>query len=120
MNIITIAGRVGRDAEIRHAGDSQVARFSVADDQYKKDAPTIWWSVDLWGDRAAKLAPHIVKGGHVTVTGNVQQREHDGKTFYSVRCVDIALQGGKPNANEAQAPRQASRKPAPTDDEIPF
>ena len=33
MNIITIAGRVGRDAEIRHVGDSQVARFSVADPQ---------------------------------------------------------------------------------------
>ena len=137
MNNITVAGRIGRDAEIRHtnSGDA-VASFTVADDQ-GKDKATIWWRCNLWGKRAESLAQYLSKGQAVTVTGQVTEREYerDGETRKSqeIRVNDIALQGGKREEGERQpsraAPaRQPQRSAAPAggggfedmDDDIPF
>jgi single-strand DNA-binding protein len=135
MNIITIAGALGKDAELRTTpkGD-HVASFSVADNQ-GKDKPPIWWRCQLWGKRAETLTQYLTKGQSVTVTGQVSVSEYkdkDGtpKQSYDVRVVDVALQGGQRHS-EAPArfepPRQAT-KPANTsygfddmeDSEIPF
>jgi len=99
MNSITIAGNLGKDAETRYLGDgTPVASFSVADSQ-GKDKPTIWWSCSLFGKRAESLAPYLVKGGQVTVTGTVSEREYekDGqkRKAMDIRVNDVALQGGK-------------------------
>ena len=134
MNNITIAGQLGRDAEVRYLpnGDA-VASFSVADSQ-GKDKLTIWWRCSLFGKRAESLAPYLLKGQAVTVSGNVTEREYqkDGATLKSmeIRVSDVALQGGKREA-AAPAPRQAPRQaPAAAtqgsgfddvpDDDIPF
>lgn len=135
MNNITIAGQLGKDAETRYLPNGDpVASFSVADSQ-GKEKPTIWWNCQLFGKRAESLAPYLVKGQAVTVTGNVTEREYTDKTgtqrkSMDVRVSDLALQGAK---REAQAPapqhRQAARpapRPAPAgefsdmDDSIPF
>ena len=137
MNNITIAGQLGKDAETRFLPNGDpVASFSVADSQ-GKEKPTIWWNCQLFGKRAESLAPYLVKGQAVTVTGNVTEREYTDKTgaqrkSMDVRVSDLALQGGKreaqapaPQQRQAQAPRPAPR-PAPAgefsdmDDSIPF
>lgn len=131
MNNITIAGSLGRDAEIKYMpnGDA-VASFSIADSQ-GKDKPTIWWSCSLFGKRAESLSQYLVKGGAVTVTGSVTEREwtdKDGQKRKSmdVRVNDIALQGGKrdaaPQAAPAQrtAPKQASGGFEDMDSDVPF
>ncbi|MXO72889.1 single-stranded DNA-binding protein [Alteraurantiacibacter buctensis] len=52
MQTITIAGRIGRDAETRRAGDDSVTGFTVAVDQRNgRDKTTNWWRVSLWGIR---------------------------------------------------------------------
>lgn len=113
--------------------------FSVADSQ-GKDKPTIWWRCQLFGKRAESLAPYLMKGQAVTVSGTVTEREYqkDGATVKAmeIRVNDVALQGGKRDAasapSPAQRPAQASRAPAPQrqaapaggfadmDDDIPF
>lgn len=122
MNSITVAGQLGRDAEIRHTpkGDA-VLSFSVADSM-GKDKGTIWWACQLWGTRAESLAPYLVKGQSVTVSGTVSEREwtdKDGakRKSMDVRVNDVALQGGKREA----APGQ-QRAPAGGDDDrdVPF
>lgn len=133
MNIITIAGRLGKDAEIRTTSSGKpVASFSVADDQGREKG-TIWWNCQLWGERGEKLAQYLRKGSPVTVTGSLSEREYEGKKYFDVRVNDVALQGGKQDS-EAPAPRQASapaqRQAAPAqrapsgfddmDSEIPF
>ena len=130
MNNITIAGSLGRDAEIKYMGNGDpVASFSVADSQ-GKDKPTIWWNCSLFGKRAESLSQYLLKGSAVTVTGSVTEREwtdKDGQKRKSmdVRVNDIALQGGKrdaaPQAAPAQrtAPKQASGFDD-MDDDIPF
>lgn len=121
MNSITIAGILGKDAEIRHLNNGDpVASFSVADSQ-GKDKPTIWWRCSLFGKRAESLAPYLLKGAHVTVSGNVTERSYTDKsgqerTGQDVRVADVALQGGKREG--AQAP---SSKPASDGfDDIPY
>lgn len=125
MNVITVAGTLGKDAEVKYLpnGDA-IANFSVADSQ-GKDKPTIWWNCGLYGKRAESLSQYLVKGQAVTVTGSVSEREWTDKNGQArksmdVRVNDVALQGGRRDAEPQQ--RQAP-KPEPVDvndDDIPF
>lgn len=100
MNFITIAGQLGRDAEIKYLGSGDpVCSFSVADSQ-GREKPTIWWSCALFGKRGEALAQYLVKGQSVTVCGTVTEREwtdNNGQKRKSmdVRVGDVALQGGR-------------------------
>lgn len=138
MNSITIAGVLGKDAEIRHMPNGDpVASFSIADSQ-GKDKPTIWWGCQLFGKRAESLSQYLLKGGAVTVSGTVTERvwtDKNGQERKSmdVRVNDLALQGGRKDAAPAQhstpaaprasapvAPRQASSGFEDMDDDVPF
>jgi single-strand DNA-binding protein len=127
MNVITVAGTLGKDAEVKYLpnGDA-IANFSVADSQ-GRDKPTIWWNCGLYGKRAESLSQYLTKGQAVTVTGSVSEREWTDKEgnkrkSMDVRVNDVALQGGRKNEEPQQERRQA---PAPQqvnidDDELPF
>jgi single-strand DNA-binding protein len=136
MNNLTIAGQLGRDAELRFLPNGDpVAAFSVADSQ-GRDKPTIWWRCSLYGKRAESLAPYLVKGQSVTVSGTVTEREYekDGakQKATEIRVNDVALQGGKREETAAPAFKKPSqdaakaRQLAPAsgfddmDDSIPF
>ena len=130
MNSITIAGTLGRDAEIKYmANGDAVTSFSVADSQ-GKDKPTTWWSCSLFGKRAESLSQYLLKGSAVTVSGSVTEREWTDKEgskrkSMDVRVQDIALQGGKRDAAPQQAPQRQAQKPAPSgfdeiDSDVPF
>lgn len=122
MKTITIAGGIGRDAETKQAGNSKVTRFSVAvDDGWGDKKRTIWFDCDLWGDRGEKLAGMLTKGTKVAVSGDLSTREHNGKTYLTVRADNVTLMSGKPQGERQerqQDQRQSSR--ADLDDEIPF
>lgn len=122
MQMITIAGRIGRDAETRQtqSGDS-VTSFSVAADQRNgREKSTNWWRVSLWGKRGESLAPYLVKGGQVTVSGEFSLSEYDGKPQLNVRANEIALQGGRADGEPRQQPPQSDNYAADLDDEVPF
>jgi len=129
MNIITIAGTIGKDAEMRHLPEgTAVASFSVADSQ-GRDKPTIWWRCAMFGKRAESLQQYLRKGVKVTVSGVITEREwtdKDGqkRTGQDVRVNDIALQG---DGQQAKAAPTTSPKSAPAGsgfddmtDDIPF
>jgi single-strand DNA-binding protein len=125
MNVITVAGTLGKDAEVKYLSNGDaIANFSVADSQ-GKDKPTLWWNCGLYGKRAESLSQYLVKGQAVTVTGSVSEREWTDKNGLTrksmdVRVNDVALQGGRRDAEPQQ--RQAP-KPEPVDvddDDIPF
>jgi single-strand DNA-binding protein len=118
MNNITIAGQLGRDAELRALPDgTQVLNFSVADSQ-GRDKPTIWWNCQLFGKRAASLQQYLMKGQAVTVAGNVSEREWrtkegEPKKSMEIRVNDVALQGGQRQQSEAPPAPRAAPRPAP-------
>jgi single-strand DNA-binding protein len=129
MNVITIAGGLGRDAEVKYLNNGDpICNFSVADSQ-GRDKPTIWWSCTLFGKRAEALFQYLTKGQSVTVVGTVTEREWQDKEgnkrkSMDVRVSEIALQGGRKDS-EPQEERRAAPKAAPAQDsfddsEIPF
>lgn len=116
MNVITITGNLGRDAEIKQVGEQAVCTFSVGDSQ-GRDKPTIWWNCSLWGKRGESLSQYLGKGQQVTVIGNISEREWTDKEgnprkSMDVKVIDVALQGGK--REEKDAPPKAF-KPASHD-----
>jgi single-strand DNA-binding protein len=120
MQSIIIAGRIGRDAETRQAGDGTVTSFTVAVDQRNgRDKTTNWWRVSIWGKRGDSLCPYLTKGSNVTVAGEFSLSEYEGKAQLNVRANEIALQGGR-----SEAPRQEAQPQSSThdelDDEVPF
>ncbi len=130
MNSICVAGSLGKDAEVRYLPNGDpVASFSVADSQ-GRDKPTIWWNCSLFGKRAESLAPYLIKGQAVAVSGTITEREwtdNNGNKRKSmdVRVNDVALQGGK-REGAAPAPAPAARKTASQaagfedDGDVPF
>ena len=134
MNVITIAGNVGKTPEIRQlqSGDS-VLSFSVADNWTEKgEKKTCWYNCSIWGERAIKLHPHIRQGDKITVCGQMRPREYTDKygaarVSYDVRVTDVALQGSKDGDTQADKPRdkaegwKAGAAPSDfSDDDIPF
>jgi single-strand DNA-binding protein len=124
MNTLTIAGNIGRDAELRTTQNGKkVANFTVAVSGRRKDDPPTWFDCSLWGDRADKLAQYIRKGDKIAVTGEVGAREHNGKAYLQVNVRDLTFMGGG-NAQLDQSAGTAyggTTGGAPDmDDEIPF
>ena len=127
MNSITITGNLTRDAELRAMNDgTAVLSFAVGDNQ-GRDKKAIFWRSSLFGKRAEALAPYLKKGQQVTIVGSVTEREYTDKdgqkrTSMELRVNDLALQGGRPDAQEAPraAPRQTARQQETDDSDIPF
>jgi len=96
MKNITIAGRLTKDAETRQAGSDNVTSFSVAvDDRQGKEKTTIFFDCSIWGKRGDSLREYLTKGTSVTASGDLSKREHDGKTYLTIRVNEVTLQGGK-------------------------
>lgn len=126
MQSITIAGKLGRDAELRQtqSGES-VCSFTVAVDQRQgRDKTTNWFRVSLWGKRGEALAPYLLKGASVTVQGEFALGEYEGKPQLNVRANEIALQGGRGDGSQGAPvePQRNSRSFADDldSDSIPF
>ena len=126
MNNFSFTGNLGNDCRTGNAGGTAVVNFSVAvKSGWGDKEQTNWVDVALWGKQAeSKLPEYLVKGQQVAVTGELSTREHEGKTYLTVRANSVDLIGGKSNA--APAPSQQAQKPqqaAPVDDlsdDVPF
>ena len=116
MNNITVAGSLGKDAEVRYlANGDAVTSFSVADSQ-GKDKPTIWWNCSVFGKRGESLRQYLTKGTAVAVSGSVSEREwtdNEGNKRKSMdlRVSDVALQGGRREPAPEQR-QQTAQRPA--------
>jgi len=144
MNLLTIAGRLGRDAEHKTLpSGKEVINFPVAVDIGRgENKQTLWVDCALWGERAAKLQPYLVKGKSVTLAGDFNVRAYlkkDGQPAATITCdvQRLTLQGGSqaeqtaapaipkpamiPSAWQAPKPqRPAPPTEAELDDDIPF
>lgn len=127
MKSITIAGGIGKDAVTRttQQGD-KVTGFSVGVSEGFGDSKrTIWFDCSMWGARGEKLAGHLTKGTRVCVSGDLSTREHDGKTYLTVRVSDVTLLGGgqdreQRREEQSHGSAQAGGRYDDMDSEIPF
>lgn len=123
MKTITIAGNVGKDAITRRtqAGDA-VTGWSVAvEERQGQDKRTIWFDVSLWGKRGEALAQYITKGTRIAVAGELSTREHESRTYLTIRADQVTLLGG---GERRDGPSDDGGQNPPArrdlDDEIPF
>jgi single-strand DNA-binding protein len=123
MKNLTLAGNIGKSAELRTTSNGEkVAGFSVAvDDGFGDKKRTLWFDCSIWGKRAETLAPMLLKGNKVCVSGDFSTRDHDGKTYLTLRANEVTLQSARQDRDD-EPRREAS--PARRDDldadEIPF
>jgi single-strand DNA-binding protein len=96
MKSLTIAGNIGKDAVTRTTqnGDSVTGWTVAVDDGWGDNKRTLWFDCSLWGKRGEKLAGYLTKGTKVAVSGELSTREHEGKTYLTLRVADVTLQGG--------------------------
>lgn len=124
MNVLTLTGHLGRDAEVRHTAQQvAVASFSVPmKSGFGDREQTDWVSCSFWGQRGEKLAQYLTKGTLVAVSGELSLRKYvvDGEERQSLdlRVNDVTLLSKKTE----QAPQQQGfRDAAPQDDgKAPF
>lgn len=106
MNLFSGIGRVGRDPVVRNVDSDAVISFSVAvDSGFGDKKKPVWFDCSLWGNRAAKLAPHVKKGDRIAVSGEIGTREHEGKTYLTLRVSEVTLLGVK---TDSAAPAKAA------------
>jgi len=133
MKTIVIAGRLGKDSQLRRTQNGDpVLSFPVAvDDGFGENKRTIWFDCSQWGKRGQSLETMLKKGKEVTVSGDLSTREHEGKTYLTIRVNDVTLQGGgerqdKPAKQQSMSYGQASGGKAQLSydedmsDEVPF
>lgn len=143
MNNANFAGRLGRDAETRKAGETTATGFSLAVDERGPggEKQTLWIDCTVWGTRGEKLEEFLTKGKQVAVSGRVGIRQYDSqgetRAVLTLRVAELTLMGGgeRTEGSERAAPASAPAKqqparaapaarPAPAqdfaDDDIPF
>ena len=99
MQVLIIAGNVGKDAILRrtNSGDA-VLGFSLAVDNGKdrdgNKRDSTWYDCSIWGKRAESLERHITKGTKLTLTGRPTAREHNGKAYLGISVNELTFMGG--------------------------
>ena len=82
LNKAMIIGNLGHDPEVRSAGGTAVANFSVATTEAYKDRngerkiETTWLSITAFGKTAEFIENYIKKGRRVYVEGRLRNRKY--------------------------------------------
>lgn len=144
---IVVAGRLGRDPEMRYMPDGKaVTNFSLAtNDGWGENKKTIWFRVSIWGKRAEVANQYMSKGSSVLVEGRLRTDQNGGPNMFTRRdgtvganfeitATDFAFLGGRQDAADYAAQGGDSddgysgggggggstSSPAVEEDDIPF
>ena len=129
MLMAIIAGRLGRDAELKKTkNDTSVCSFSVACEIGWGDSrKTEWVKATIFGKRAEGLQPYLRKGTAVTVSGEAKANAwtKDGEERAEIQViVDSLTLQGKPvsDGSESVSLDSSSNDTSDNsvDDDIPF
>ena len=131
---IHIMGNLTRDVELRDAGGTPLASFSIAVNKKYKDKETVSFiDCKAWGKTGELIAQYFTKGKAIHVSGEIEQENwetKDGtkrsKLVANVREFDF-LPGGKAEGQDDGAYTKAARAKAAAevpgsvgDGDIPF
>lgn len=137
VNQVVILGRVGKTPDVRTAGQSKVASFSLCTGgKYKtKDGrevdDTAWHNIVAWRHLADIAEKYIDKGSQVFVIGHLSYREYTGtdgnkRNITEIVAEKIELCGAKADGQKTNpAPQQKYQTSPieagePQDDDLPF
>jgi single-strand DNA-binding protein len=112
LNVAALVGRLSRDSVIRTtAKGDKFCQFNVAVNRSRKREDGVWEDVPnffgfaLYGERAEKLSPYLVKGQTVSIQGHLvlDRWESQGvpHSRLDVTVDDLRLFGAAPAKKEA-------------------
>lgn len=135
VNKAILVGRVGKDPEVRQAGNNKVVSFSLATTENYKDkdgnkqSVTEWHNLTAWGKLAEIVGKYVQKGSELYIEGKIRTRiwdDKDGQKRYTTEIVADNIQMGR-HAGEKQEQQQSNTIPANNaqvvnndDDQLPF
>jgi len=132
LNSLNAIVNVGKDSELRYtsAGDAVCSFSFPLTAGYGDKATTMWLHCNFWGKRAETLAPMLLKGTKIGITGEISARTYkakDGteKSVTECRIHDVTLLG-KPESKSEPVHHQVSTQHEPIDafddleSDIPF
>ena len=85
LNLFVGMGNLTRDPEIRVAGETHIARYTLAVSGYKQDDVNYITCV-AFGKSAEFAEKYLSKGTKILITGHIQTgsyKDKDGKTVYT-------------------------------------
>ena len=132
MQIITIDGNCGSDAEVKNMDDGTPRiTFTVAVKDPRNRDQTNWYRCDYFGKRGLAVQQYIRKGTYIYAVGSLSIGEYEGKPTFNVTVNELSFI----NSNREAAPRQEAPQRKPTahdlakqngyqpqelDDDLPF
>jgi single-strand DNA-binding protein len=122
MHSIVVAGRLGKDPELKYtpSGDP-VAHFSVADNH--RDGVT-WFRVSAWGRLAEVCTQYLAKGRHVTVLGTLKAAEGGGPRIWTgndgIARASFEVTASSVEFGDGARDTTGTASASPPDDTIPF
>ena len=141
LNNVVIVGRLTKDVELKQAGESTVANFTLAVDKpYNKDKEhpeANWIDCVAWNKTAEFISKYFTKGKKIGITGSLQTRTYEDKdskkkikvTEVMVSTADFIESKGDDQTNTAGNPSKTNDSTnssvseviaTPTDDDVPF
>ena len=134
MNKIVLLGRLTRDIELRQAGETSVANFSLAVNRtfHRDGEPDVdFFNCVAFGKRAETLAQYVHKGNQLAIEGHVQIGLYTNKDGVNVKTFDVMIDGFdfiSSKSNKTENETSESKTEVPTEnfdldleiDELPF
>lgn len=84
MNLVVLAGRIGKDPETSYTqGGTAKTRFSLATSERFNDSSgqpkeiTDWHNITVWGKRGEHVQKYLSKGSYVVVRGKIRTESWD-------------------------------------------
>jgi len=123
MKVITIAGNLGKSAEVQSNQKGEFLTFSVAvTEGSKENQKTNWFSCISY---QTNIAQYLQKGTKVVVQGSLSIEEKGDRTFHNIRASHIKFWNDR-NTMETISNSEVKQNQSDNtshqdfDDEIPF
>lgn len=113
MNTCVFSGNLCKDAEVKDNGQSTTTNFSLAVQTGFGESKSAMF-INCSAYNKEKIAPYMKKGMKITVSGELSERESNGKRYLNLRVRDIDL---PPRPSGNIAPQEQA--PAPAKDDRP-
>ena len=121
LNKVMLIGRLGQDPEVKDAGNTPVANFSIAtnenwtDKNGEKQERTEWHNIVAWDKLADLAGNYLHKGSNIYCEGKLQTRSwesQEGEKNYRTEVVINQLQflDKREDSNTGNESRQFERE----------
>ena len=123
MNVFCCTARLGKDAEVRQAGQTTVCSFSGAvDSGYGDKKSTMWIRFSVWGKPAeGNLPQYLTKGTMIDAYGELSQKSWTAQD--GTQRTDLEMNVSRINLIPGQQQRTEPEERYPRDstgEDVPF